>query len=207
VRIISGKYKGRRIFPPKNLPVRPTTDMSKEALFNVLRNHFNFDGLKILDLFSGTGNISYEFASRGSDNITSVDGDFGCVKFIKQTASEYDFNIAAIKSDVFKFLEKNNNTYDIIFADPPYGLDQATFEKIVLLVFEKELLNADGMMIIEHSKYTKLDHLEHFSFKKSYGGSIFSFFEIESDEDEDDSDSEEEYDEDEDDEFEQTEED
>jgi len=179
VRIISGKYKGRRIFPPKGLPVRPTTDMSKEALFNVLNNHFSFEGLKILDLFAGTGNISFEFASRGSTPITSVDGDFGCVKFIKQVADEYDFNIAATKSDVFKFLERNNATYDIIFADPPYALDQKTFDKIVLLVFEKNTLQQDGMMIIEHSKYTKLDHLIHFSFKKSYGGSIFSFFEME----------------------------
>jgi 16S rRNA (guanine966-N2)-methyltransferase len=178
VRIISGKYKGRRIFPPKGLPVRPTTDMSKEALFNVLNNHFSFEGLKVLDLFAGTGNISYEFASRGSDNITSVDGDFGCVKFIKQVAEEYDFNIAAMKSDVFKFLEKNNNSYDIIFADPPYALDQKTFERIVTLVFDQELLREDGMMVIEHSKYTKLDHMINFSFKKSYGGSIFSFFEI-----------------------------
>ena len=179
MRIISGKYKGRRIFPPKGLPVRPTTDMSKEALFNVLNNHFSFEGLKILDLFAGTGNISFEFASRGSTPITSVDGDFGCVKFIKQVADEYDFNIAATKSDVFKFLERNNATYDIIFADPPYALDQKTFDKIVLLVFEKNTLQEDGMMIIEHSKYTKLDHLIHFSFKKSYGGSIFSFFEME----------------------------
>ena len=178
MRIISGKYKGRRIFPPKGLPVRPTTDMSKEALFNVLNNHFSFEGLKILDLFSGTGNISFEFASRGSTPITSVDADFGCVKFIKHVAAEYDFNIAATKSDVFTFLERNKATYDIIFADPPYALDQKTFDKIVLLVFEKNTLQEDGMMIIEHSKYTKLDHLIHFSFKKSYGGSIFSFFEI-----------------------------
>ena len=178
MRIISGKFKGRRIFPPKNLPVRPTTDMSKEALFNVLNNHFSFEGLKILDLFAGTGNISFEFASRGSDNITAVDADFGCVKFIKQIAEEYDFNIAAMRSDVFKFLEKNTNSYDIIFADPPYALDQKTFENIVTLVFQQELLREDGMMVIEHSKYTKLDHMIHFSFKKSYGGSIFSFFEI-----------------------------
>lgn len=178
MRIISGKFKGRRIFPPKNLPVRPTTDMSKEALFNVLNNHFSFEGLKILDLFAGTGNISFEFASRGSDNITSVDADFGCVKFIKQVAEEYDFNIAAMRSDVFKFLEKNTNSYDIIFADPPYALDQKTFDNIVALVFQQELLREDGMMVIEHSKYIKLDHMIHFSFKKSYGGSIFSFFEI-----------------------------
>lgn len=179
MRIISGKYKGRRIFPPKGLPVRPTTDMSKEALFNVLNNHFSFEGLKVLDLFAGTGNISFEFASRGSTPITSVDADFGCVKFIKQVAAEYDFNIAATKSDVFTFLERNKASYDIIFADPPYALDQKTFDKIVLTVFEKNTLQEDGMMIIEHSKYTKLDHLIHFSFKKSYGGSIFSFFEME----------------------------
>ena len=184
MRIISGKYKGRRIFPPKNLPVRPTTDMSKEALFNVLNNHFNFEGLKILDLFSGTGNISFEFASRGSGPITSVDADFGCVKFIKQITGEYDFNIAATKSDVFTFLERNKTSYDIIFADPPYALDQATFEKIAILVFEKEMLQEDGMLVIEHSKYTKLDHMDHFSFKKSYGGSFFSFFELESSSDE-----------------------
>ena len=182
MRIISGKFKGRRISPPKGLPVRPTTDMSKEALFNVLNNHFSFEGLKVLDLFSGTGNISYEFASRGSTPITSVDGDFGCVKFIKQTAAEFDFNIAALKSDIFKFLEKNNATYDIIFADPPYNFDQKTFEKIVSLIFERNSLNDDGMMVIEHSKYTKLDHMMHFSFKKSYGGSIFSFFEINAEE-------------------------
>ena len=188
MRIISGKYKGRRINPPKGLPVRPTTDMSKEALFNVINNHFSFEGLKILDLFAGTGNISYEFASRGSTPITSVDGDFGCVKFIKQVATEYDFNIAATKSDVFKFLERNNASFDIIFADPPYALDQKIFEKIVLLIFEKNTLNDDGMMIIEHSKYTKLDHMDNFSFKKSYGGSIFSFFELSSGEEESDAD-------------------
>ena len=184
MRIISGKFKGRRIFPPKGLPVRPTTDMSKEALFNVLNNHFSFEGLKILDLFAGTGNISFEFASRGCTPITCVDADFGCVKFIKQVATEYDFNIAATKSDVFAFLEKNKTSYDIIFADPPYALDQKTFEKIVLLIFEKELLNEDGMMVIEHSKYTKLDHMINFSFQKSYGGSIFSFFELETAEEE-----------------------
>ena len=186
MRIISGKYKGRRISPPRNLPVRPTTDMSKEALFNVLNNHYNFSELKVLDLFAGTGNISFEFASRGSDNITSVDQDFGCVKFIKQIASEYDFNIAAIKSDVFKYLERCNTSYDMIFADPPYGLDQATFEKVVIAIFEKQLLNQEGMMVIEHSKYTKLDHLPNFSFKKSYGGSIFTFFEFGNSENRDD---------------------
>lgn len=178
MRIISGKYKGRRISPPKNLPVRPTTDMSKESLFNVLNNHFNFSELKVLDLFAGTGNISFEFGSRGSENITCVDEDFGCIKFIKQTAVEFDFNIATAKSNVFTFLEKSNTSYDIIFADPPYHLAQDKMEKIVTTVFEKNLLEETGMMIIEHSKHTKLNHLEHFSFQKNYGGSVFSFFEI-----------------------------
>jgi len=184
VRIISGKFKGRRISPPRNLPVRPTTDMSKEAVFNVLNNHFNFSELRVLDLFSGTGNISYEFGSRGAGPITCVDGDFGCVKFIKQTAEEFEFDITAIKSDVFKFLEKHKASYDIIFADPPYGIDQKEFEKLIELVFEKELLDEEGMMIMEHSKHTKLDHMIHFSFQKNYGGSVFSFFEFEADEEE-----------------------
>ncbi|MBL7886537.1 MAG: 16S rRNA (guanine(966)-N(2))-methyltransferase RsmD [Flavobacterium sp.] len=182
MRIISGKYKGRRINPPKNLPVRPTTDMSKESLFNILNNHFNFFELKILDLFSGTGNISYEFASRGATPIVSVDGDFGCIKFIKQTATEFDFDITAIKSDVFSFLAKHQSSYDIIFADPPYGMEQKEFEKLIDLVFENELLDEGGMLIVEHSKHTKLDHKEHFSFEKSYGGSVFTFYEIESEE-------------------------
>ena len=194
MRIISGKYKGRRISPPKNLPVRPTTDMSKEALFNVLNNHFNFSELKILELFAGTGSISYEFASRGSAPILCVDGDMGCVNFIKKTSKEFDFDITALKSDVFKFLEKHKGNYDIIFADPPYGMEQKEFEKIVELIFENELLDEEGMLVVEHSKYTKLEQMSNFSFQKNYGGSVFSFFEFEiEDENEDeDFDSEEE---------------
>lgn len=180
MRIISGQFKGRRISPPKKLPVRPTTDMSKEALFNILNNHFNFTELRILDLFAGTGNISYEFASRGSQPIISVDADYGCVSFIKKTAAEFEFNLTAIKSDVFAFLEKNKSEYDIIFADPPYGMSQADFEKIVHLVFDNKLLSEEGMLIVEHSKHTKLNHLEQLSFQKNYGGSTFSFFELES---------------------------
>ena len=165
--------------PTKNLPVRPTTDMSKEALFNVLNNHFNFSELKILELFAGTGSISYEFASRGCTPILCVDGDMGCVNFIKKTAKEFDFDITALKSDVFKFLEKHKGNYDIIFADPPYGMEQKDFEKIVELIFENELLDEEGMLVVEHSKYTKLDQMSNFSFQKSYGGSVFSFFEFE----------------------------
>ena len=194
MRIISGKYKGRRISPPKNLPVRPTTDMSKEALFNVLNNHFNFSELKILELFAGTGSISYEFASRGCTPILCVDGDMGCVNFIKKTSKEFDFDITALKSDVFKFLEKHKGNYDIIFADPPSGMEQKDFEKIVELIFENELLDEEGMLVVEHSKYTKLEQMSNFSFQKNYGGSVFSFFEfeIEDENEEEDFDSEEE---------------
>jgi 16S rRNA (guanine(966)-N(2))-methyltransferase RsmD len=194
MRIISGKYKGRRISPPKNLPVRPTTDMSKEALFNVLNNHFNFSELKILELFAGTGSISYEFASRGCAPILCIDGDMGCVNFIKKTAKEFEFDITAIKSDVFKFLEKHKGNYDIIFADPPYGMSQKEFEQIIEMIFEKELLDEEGMLVVEHSKYTKLEHMANYSFQKNYGGSVFTFFEFEvadeeSDEEEDENES------------------
>ena len=182
MRIISGKYKGRRIAPPKNLPVRPTTDMSKEALFNVLNNHFNFSELKVLELFAGTGSISYEFASRGCSPILCVDGDIGCVNFIKKTAKEFEFDITVIKSAVFKFLEKHTGNYDIIFADPPYNLEQKDFEKIIELIFANKLLNEEGMMVIEHSKYTKLNHIANYSFQKNYGGSVFTFFEFENEE-------------------------
>lgn len=179
MRIISGKYKGRRISPPRNLPVRPTTDMSKESLFNILNNRFDFEGLKVLDLFAGTGNLSYEFGSRGAATITAVDADFGCIKFIKQTAQEFDFDITAVKSDVYKFLAAHKGTYDIIVADPPYNSAQKEFEQVVTSIFENGLLNEDGMMIIEHSKHTPLNHMMNFSFDKKYGGSIFSFFEFE----------------------------
>ena len=167
MRIISGKHKGRRLVAPKNLPVRPTTDMCKESLFNILNNYFNFNGLKVLDLFAGTGNISYEFASRGAGPITSVDADLGCINFIKKTTADLDLDISTIKSDVFSFLERNKSSYDIIFADPPYDLSQENFEKIIQLIFDNELLDEDGMLIVEHSKHTKLEHMTNFSFLNS----------------------------------------
>lgn len=184
MRIISGKHKGKRIQAPKKLPVRPTTDMAKEALFNILNNYFNFSGLKILELFAGTGNIGYEFASRGSNTVVAVDADMGCVAFIKKTAAELDLDISAIKSDTFKYLERCNISYDIIFADPPYDLSQEDFEKIALQIFENKILDEEGMLIIEHSKHTKLNHLINFSFSKNYGGTVFSFFEFDFDEEE-----------------------
>lgn len=177
MRIISGKYKGRRITAPKKLPVRPTTDMAKEALFNILNNSYYFEKISVLDLFTGTGNISYEFASRGTPQIVAVDADYGCIKFVGQTAKDLEFNIAAIKSDVFPYLEKAAQKANIIFADPPYDMTLTELEKIPELVFRKQLLQEEGVLIIEHSKHMDLSSFPHFSRLRKYGGSIFSFFE------------------------------
>ena len=177
MRIISGKYKGKRLIAPKKLPVRPTTDFAKEALFNILNNKIDFSESSLLDLFSGTGNISFEFGSRGTENITAVDAHFGCIKFINTTSEELDLNIKTIKSDVFKYLEKTNHKYDLIFADPPYEFELELFEKIVNLVFKNDLLNDEGMLIVEHSKQTNLSDHTQFNYSKKYGGNMFSFFE------------------------------
>ncbi len=178
MRIVSGKFKGRRITAPKKLPVRPTTDMAKEALFNILNNQYYFDNLTVLDLFSGSGNISYEFGSRGALDITCVDADYGCIKFINETSEVFDLNLKTVRSDVYKYLEKTKKKATIIFADPPYEFSVDQFSKIAELVFENDLLEENGLLIIEHSKHTKLDHVIHFSYSKSYGGNMFSFFEI-----------------------------
>ncbi len=178
MRIISGKYKSRRITAPSKLPVRPTTDMAKEALFNILNNTYYFDEVSVLDLFAGTGNISFEFGSRGATQITAVDGDFGCVQFIDKTAKALELEITAIKSDVFNYLEKSSLKSDVIFADPPYDLPLADFEKIPELIFKNELLLEGGVLIIEHAKQTDLSHLENFNNKRKYGGSMFSFFKL-----------------------------
>jgi len=177
MRIISGLFKSRKIIAPKNLPVRPTTDMAKESLFNIINNLYYFDDISVLDLFAGTGNISYEFASRGTEQITSVDQDFGCVKFINKTNEMFEMPIQTIKSDVFKFLEKTSLQSNIIFADPPYNFTDEQFEKIPELIFKNNLLLDDGLLIVEHSKHTDLSKLENFSYSKSYGGNMFSFFE------------------------------
>ena len=181
MRIVSGKFKGRRITAPKKLPVRPTTDMAKEALFNILNNQYYFHEVSVLDLFAGTGSISYEFASRGTEHIVCVDQDYGCVKFINETAEAFEMAIQIIKSDVYKFLEKSSLQSTIIFSDPPYAFTLEQFYKITELVFQNKLLEDDGLLIIEHSKHTDLSNLEHFSYSKNYGGSVFSFFEFEND--------------------------
>lgn len=176
MRIISGHYKSRKIVAPKNLPVRPTTDMAKESLFNILNNYFYFDEISVLDLFAGTGNISYEFASRGTKQITCVDQHFGCIKFINQTAQVFEMPIQTIKSDVFNFLEKTALQTNVIFADPPYSFSEEQFSKIPKLIFQNNLLLEDGILIIEHSKQTNLSSLANYNYSKQYGGNMFSFF-------------------------------
>jgi len=178
MRIVSGKYKSRRINAPKNLPTRPTTDIAKEALFNILNNLYYFEDLTVIDLFAGIGSISFEFASRGTQHIISVDKHYGCAKFINATSEELDMDINVIKSDVYKFLEKSSLKADIIFADPPYNFDDEQFLAISTLIFSKNMLNENGLLIIEHSKETDLSNNAHFSYAKRYGGSVFSFFEI-----------------------------
>ena len=176
MRIISGKHKGRRLSAPKNLPVRPTTDMAKESLFNIINNNYYFDSISVIDLFAGTGNISYEFASRGTQTIYAIDANFNCIKYIYNTAKELELPINTYKSDVYKFLDKTSIQADIIFADPPYNFEASKFLEIVDTVIEKKLLTEEGVLIIEHSKHTDLSNHKNHSYDKRYGGNVFSFF-------------------------------
>ncbi len=177
MRIISGKYKSKRINAPNNLPVRPTTDMAKEALFNILNNYYYFNQISVLDLFAGIGSISFEFASRGTQKVITVDKHQGCIKFIHEINKELNSNLIIIKSNVYTFLERTNQKFDVIFADPPYDFSDEKFQRIVDLVFEKKLLNTKGMLIVEHSNNTDLSQNPSFTQKKKYGSNLFSFFE------------------------------
>ena len=175
MRIISGKFRGRNILAPKNLPVRPTTDFGKTALFNIINAHFDIPSLYVLDLFSGTGNITYEFLSREVNNITCVDKDNGCVRFINETLKKLGENtVPVIKADVFKFLEAGSHSYDFIFADPPYELDAAA--DLCKLIFEKNLLNKNGWFVLEHEWGKDYSQLAHFIETRHYGKVAFSVF-------------------------------
>ncbi len=176
MRIISGTHKGRRLTAPKNLPVRPTTDFAKEALFNILRVRYYFEELTVLDLFSGTGNISFEFASRGVPKITSVDAHYGCIQYINKISEEFSFPITAIKSDVNKYLQNTFEKFDIIFADPPYDYSAEALKNLTEEVFNNLLLNTEGLLIIEHAKQNDLSVFPNFVEARKYGGSVFSFF-------------------------------
>ena len=175
MRIIGGTLRGLRLNPPKNLPVRPTTDLAKEALFNILQNQIEFENIKVLDLFAGTGNISLEFASRGAAKVVSVDRSVQCIHYINDTARQHKLGqIKTYKADVFKFLEIETEQFDLIFADPPYDLNR--IPEIPKIVFDKQLLLPGGMLIVEHQSLQNLSNHPAFTEQRKYGHSSFSFF-------------------------------
>jgi 16S rRNA (guanine966-N2)-methyltransferase len=177
MRIIGGSLRGLRLNPPKNLPVRPTTDLAKEALFNILQNQIEFEGLRVLDLFSGTGNISLEFASRGAEQVISVDRSIQCVHYLKDTARQHGLNdIKVYKDDVFKYLQHETEQFDLIFADPPYDLNR--IPEIPKIIFEKNILASGGLLIVEHQSMQNLSNHPAFVEQRKYGHSSCSFFRV-----------------------------
>lgn len=174
MRIIGGEHKGYRFTPPKKTPARPTTDIAKEGLFNILNNRYYFDEVKFLDLFGGTGSIAYEFASRGCTDITSVELDGKNVTFIIQTAEKLNMPITVVKTDVFRYIKKCAEQFDLIFAGPPYPLK--TLPSIPDKVIQHELLTPKGRLIMEHNPNHKFDAHPNFVEKRNYGTTIFSFF-------------------------------
>ena len=167
--------RGRMIHPPSNLPIRPTTDFAKSALFNILNNYFDFESLNILDLFSGAGSIAYEFLSREAKSVTCVDQDYHCISFIKKTAAELKINtLKCYRAEVFKYVKQETMQYDIIFADPPFALNET--DKLPDLIFEKKLLKNEGWLIVEHqAKRLLQSNVIPFDVRK-YGNCAFSMF-------------------------------
>jgi 16S rRNA (guanine(966)-N(2))-methyltransferase RsmD len=177
MRIISGSLGGRRFNPPSKMPyTRPTTDIAKEGLFNVLQNNVDFEELKTLDLFGGTGSISYELASRGVTNLTIVEKDQHMFDFIKRTVSDLKIeNIKVVRSEVFKFIDQCADKFDFIFAGPPYALE--TIDELPRNIFAKELLNANGWFVLEHTPRNSYENFPFFKSSRNYGTTIFSIFE------------------------------
>lgn len=178
-RIISGQWKAKRISAPKHFTVRPTTDFAKEALFSILDNRYALASSSVLDLFSGIGSITLEFASRGCQDIQSVEMNAKHAGFIQHTASELDLvlNMNIQRADVFDWLKKNKGKkqYDIIFADPPFDLDEKKYQKLIALVLENDYLKENGVFILEHSSRMKLEHSQLLESRK-YGNISFAFF-------------------------------
>ena len=178
MRIIGGQFKGRRFHPPaKNWPTRPTTDFAKEGLFNILYNSFDFEDIKVLDLFGGTGSHSYEFISRGCTDVTYVDKFGGCVAFVEKTAKALGIedHIQIRRADVFQFIVRAHEQYDYIFAGPPYPL--AALDTIPDLIFERGLLRPGGWHVLEHNANHNFEQHSNFKEARKYGGTIFSIFE------------------------------
>lgn len=176
MRVVSGFLKGRRFeLPSSKWKTRPTTDYAKESLFNILSNWITLDGIQVLDLFAGTGNMSYEFASRGASYICSVDKFAACAKYIQENAKLFKIEdvLEVRKQDVFKFLGNHRKKYDIVFADPPY--DSTKFPLLVNIILEQGLLNENGLLIIEHDSRQNFANHPKFVELRQYGQSYFSF--------------------------------
>lgn len=183
MRIIGGKFRGRRFTPPKINPARPTTDFAKEGLFNILDNYWDISTLRFLDLFAGTGSISYEMASRGCTQQTAVEKDPKLANFIRSNAEKLEISIRVAQMDVFKYIDRKEPPADLIFAGPPYPLP--TLDTIPDKVFGANLVRGDGWLILEHNPNHNFDDHPHFMAKRNYGTTIFSIFtgEPESDKD------------------------
>lgn len=176
MRIISGTLGGRRIKPPQKMPhTRPTTDIAKEGLFNILQNRISFDGISTLDLFGGTGSISYELASRGASELTIVEKDPAMHQFIRTTLNELKIeNAEVIRMDIFQFLQNHSKQYDFIFAGPPYAL--GTIDEIPKIILGQSLLATNGVFVLEHTPRNQYELFEGFWFQRNYGTTVFSFF-------------------------------
>jgi 16S rRNA (guanine(966)-N(2))-methyltransferase RsmD len=176
MRIIRGNHRGKQIVTPNNLAVRPTTDFAKESLFNILGNYFHFDMISVLDLFAGTGNISYEFAAREAIKVIAVEMNVPCANFISKTAQLLSFDrLSVLKMDVFSYLDGGNaQQFNIIFADPPYDCDK--YDTIVESVFERNLLLPNGFLIIEHDRNKCFQTHPKFYQQRIYGKVNFSIF-------------------------------
>lgn len=175
MRVIGGKYRNRRIHPPPGIDARPTTDYAKEGLFNVLRNQVPLVGVRVLDLFAGTGNISLEFLSQGADEVVSVESDRRLHDYMGRLAEDLgESRWHRVRADVFTYLRSAMGPFDIVFADPPFAME--SIERLPTLVQEQGLLGAEGLLIVEHSERVSLMHLSGFRSQRSYGLVQFSFF-------------------------------
>ncbi len=174
MRIIGGSFNRRVLRPPTGLPVRPTTDKAKEALFNILNNHIDFEDVRVLDMFAGTGSIAFEFASRGAKEVLAIDRDIRCVRYIQKVKQELGMaNLKVIKADAFRLPGYILPGFDVIFCDPPY--DMAGIDKLPELIQSKQLLLPGALLIIEHDKNVSFDDRPAFEFKKNYSKVHFSF--------------------------------
>lgn len=175
MRIISGTLKGRSIHPPKNLRARPTTDFAKENLFNVLNNLVDYEELDVLDLFAGTGSISYEFASRGAKSVTPVEVNQVHYNFIKATAKSLEIeNMYVTRANAFLYIKACKKQFDLIFADAPYDIEGS--DTLPDMIFKHGLLRDNGIFILEHSKNMNFSEHSNFCETRSYGSVQFSFF-------------------------------